>query len=240
MSDSNRLDGKRALITGGSRGIGAAIVERCRADGAETIFTYAGSAEAARALAERTGARAVQADSADRNAVKAVIEEAGPLDILVANAGRYIMGPAVELDPGDVDRLIDLNIRGPYHAAVDAARRMNRGGRIIVIGSANGDRMPVPGAAAYAMSKSALQGMVRGLARDFGDREITVNNVQPGPVDTDMNPADGPMAEAMHAMMAIKRHAHAHEVAALVAFLAGPDAAMITGAMLTIDGGFSA
>ena len=117
---------------------------------------------------------------------------------------------------------------------------MNDGGRIVIIGSVNADRMPFAGAAAYALSKSALQGMARGLARDFGDRGITVNVVQPGPVDTDMNPADGPMKDQMHGFMAIKRHAHPDEVAAMVAYLASPDAAMVTGAMHTIDGGFGA
>ena len=136
--------------------------------------------------------------------------------------------------------MIDVNIRGPYHAAVEAARRMRTGGRIIVIGSTNGDRVPFPGGAAYAMTKSAVQGMVRGLARDFGDRNITVNAIQPGPTDSDMNPANGPMAETLHGFMAIKRHAHASEIAEFVAFVAGPQGAMITGAMLTIDGGFSA
>lgn len=127
-----------------------------------------------------------------------------------------------------------------YHAAVEAARKMKSDGRIIIIGSVNGDRMPFEGGAAYALTKSAVQGMVRGLARDFGSKGITVNAVQPGPVDTDMNPANGPMAETMHSFMAIKRHIHADEVAALVAYLAGPESAMITGAMTTIDGGFGA
>lgn len=234
------LNSKKALVLGGSRGIGAAIVERLAAEGAETAFTYAGSKDAAVALAGRTGSVAVQVDSADRKAVAKVIAAEGPLDILVVNAGVAVFGDPLELDPDEVDRLIDVNVRGPYHAAVEAARQMPDGGRIIVIGSVNGDRMPFPGLAAYALSKSAVQGLVRGLARDLGPRSITVNNVQPGPVDTDMNPADGPMKEMMHSVMALKRHGKPSEIAGLVAFLAGPEAGYITGAQHTIDGGFGA
>jgi cyclic-di-GMP-binding biofilm dispersal mediator protein len=136
--------------------------------------------------------------------------------------------------------MIDVNVRGPYHAAVAGARKMTNGGRIIVIGSVNGDRMPFAGGAAYGMTKSAVQGMVRGLARDFGPLGITVNNVQPGPVNTDMNPADGPMKDMMHSYMAIKRHAEPAEIAGMVAYLAGPEAGIVTGAQHTIDGGFGA
>jgi len=234
------LKGKKALVLGGSRGIGAAIVERLAAEGAETVFTYAGSKDAAAALAARSGTRTVQADSADRAAVAKVIAAEGPLDILVINAGIAILGDPLEIDPGDVDRLIDVNVRGPYHAAVDAARRMPEGGRIIIIGSVNGDRVPFAGMTAYSLSKAAIQGLVRGLARDLGPRGITVNNVQPGPVDTDMNPADGPLKDTMHSVLAIKRHAQPAEIAGLVAFLAGPEAGYITGAQHTIDGGFGA
>ncbi len=150
------------------------------------------------------------------------------------------MGDPLTLDPDTVDRMFDVNVRAPYHAAVEAARRMPNDGRIVVIGSTNGDRMPFAGAAAYALTKSAMQGMVRGLARDFGARGITVNAIQPGPTDTDMNPAHGPMADTMHSFMAIKRHVHAAEIAELVAFVAGPHGAMITGSLQTIDGGFAA
>jgi len=234
------LTGKKALVLGGSRGIGAAIVERLATDGAATTFTYGGSKEAAEALAARSGTTAVQADSADRKAVAKLIADQGPLDILVVNAGVVAFGDPLELDPAEIDRLIDINVRGPYHASVEAARRMPDGGRIVIIGSVNGDRVPFAGVAAYALSKSAVQGLVRGLARDLGPRGITVNNVQPGPVDTDMNPADGPMKEMMHSVMALKRHGRPSEIAALVAFLAGPEAGYITGAQHTIDGGFGA
>jgi len=232
--------GKKALVLGGSRGIGAAIVERLTADGATTAFTYSGSKDAAEALAARSGAAAVQADSADREAVAEVIAGQGPLDILVINAGVAVMGDPLEIAPADVDRLIDVNVRGPYHAAVEAARTLPDGGRIIVIGSVNGDRVPFAGMTAYALSKSAIQGLVRGLARDLGHRGITVNNVQPGPVDTDMNPADGPLKDLVHPVMAIKRHAKPAEIAGLVAYLTGPEAGFVTGAQHTIDGGFGA
>ncbi len=234
------LSDKKALVLGGSRGIGAAIVERLTADGAKTTFTYGSSAEAAEALANKTGAQTLQADSADRNAVSQLIADQGPLDVLVVNAGIGVLGHSLELDPDDVDKMIDINVRGPYHAAVDAARQMPDGGRIVIIGSVNGDRMPFPGGAAYGMTKSAVQGMVRGLARDFGDRNITVNSVQPGPVNTDLNPEDGPMKDTMHSFMAIKRHAQPEEIAGMVAYLVGPEAAIVTGAQHTIDGGFGA
>ncbi|WP_179504926.1 MULTISPECIES: SDR family oxidoreductase [unclassified Sphingomonas] len=232
--------GKNVLILGGSRGIGAAIVRRFSAAGASVAFTYAGSHDAANAIAAETGAKAIQANSADRQALIATVSERGALDVLVVNAGTLVLGNPLDLDADDIDRMIDVNIRAPYHAAVEAARRMNDDGRIIVIGSVNGDRMPFAGGAAYAMTKAALQGMVRGLARDFGDRGITVNSIQPGPTDSDMNPAEGPMAAMMHGFMAIKRHARGDEIAELAAYLAGPHGAMITGSMQTIDGGFGA
>lgn len=232
--------GKSVLVLGGSRGIGAAIVRRFAAEGATVAFTYAGSKDAAEALAEESGASAHKADSAVRDEVVAAVRDAGPLDILVVNAGVAMMGDPLTLDPDAVDRLFDINVRAPYHASVEAGRHMRDNGRIIIMGSINGDRAPAPGFTPYALSKSALQGLARGLARDFGRRGITVNVVQPGPVDTDMNPADGPFAEQLRRSMAIGRYAHADEVAALVAFLASEDAAMITGSMQTIDGGLGA
>lgn len=234
------FSGKNILVVGGSRGIGAAIVRRFAVGGAKPAFTYAGSTDAAAALAKETGGKAIRTDSADRDALIQTVAAQGALDFIILNAGTLVIGDPLTLDPDEVDRMIAINVRAPYHAAVEAARKMRDNGRIIVIGSVNGDRMPFPGGAAYALTKSAVQGMVRGLARDFGDRGITVNSVQPGPVDSDMNPADGPMAEAMHGFMAIKRHAKTSEIAELVAFLAGPHGAMITGSMQTIDGGFGA
>ncbi|WP_117195572.1 SDR family oxidoreductase [Rhizobium terrae] len=232
--------GKSALVLGGSRGIGAAIVRRLTAEGAKVTFTYATSTEAAEKLARETGSAAVMADSADRDAVIRAVREQGPVEILVVNAGVGAWGDPLEHDPDVIDRLIRINVAAPYHASVEAARQMPNGGRIILIGSVNGDRMPFPGLAAYAMSKSALQGMARGLARDFGPREITVNVVQPGPTDTDLNPADGPTTDLQHAAMAIKRHGRSEDVAGMVAWLAGPEASFVTGAMHTIDGGFGA
>ncbi len=231
---------KAILVLGGSRGIGAAIVRRLAADGGHVTFTYAGSKDTAEALARETGAQAKLADSADRAVVTDVVGGCGALDILVVNAGLYVGGDPLALDPEAIDRLIDINIRAPYHAAVEGARMMRDGGRIIFIGSANADRTPFAGATAYGMSKAALQGLTRGLARDLGPRGITVNVVQPGPTDTAMNPADGPERDLMHSFMAIKRHATGREVAGMVAYLAGPETAMVTGAMHAIDGGFAA
>ncbi|MDF7649992.1 SDR family oxidoreductase [Pantoea sp. Acro-805] len=231
---------KSVLVLGGSRGIGAAIVRRFAAEDASVVFSYAGSRESAEQLANETGTKSVMADSADREAVIDLVRNAGPLDVLVVNAGVALFGDARELESDDIDRLFSININAPYHAAVEAARLMPEGGRIIVIGSVNGDRMPMAGGAAYAVSKSALQGLARGLARDFGPQGITVNIVQPGPVDTDMNPAEGPMKELMHSFMAIKRHGRPEEVAGMVTWLAGPEASFVTGAMHTIDGGFGA
>ncbi|KXG83885.1 SDR family oxidoreductase [Agrobacterium bohemicum] len=234
------FQGKSVLVLGGSRGIGAAIVRRFAAEGAVVTFTYAGSRDAADQLASETGSKAVLTDSANRDDVITRVRESGPLDILVVNAGIAIFGDALEQDPDAIDRLFQINIQAPYHASVEAARQMPDGGRIIVIGSVNGDRMPVPGMASYAVSKSALQGLARGLARDFGPRGITINVVQPGPVDTDANPENGPMKDLMHSFMAIKRHGRPEEVAGMVAWLAGPEAGFVTGAMHTIDGAFGA
>ena len=234
------FQGKSVLVLGGSRGIGAAIVRRFASDGASVVFTYAGSQAAADQLAAETGSAAVQTDSADRDAVIARVRGSGPLDILVVNSGFAILGDALEQDPDAIDRLFRVNVHAPYHASVEAARQMPEGGRIIVIGSVNGDRMPVPGMASYAVNKSALQGLARGLARDFGPRGITINIVQPGPIDTDANPEDSPMKDLMHSFMAIKRHGRPEEVAGMVAWLAGPEAGFVTGAMHTIDGAFGA
>lgn len=237
MSD---FQGKSVLVLGGSRGIGAAIVRRFASDGAKVVFTYNGSREAAEQLAADTGTSAVATDSSDRDAVIARVRDSGPLDILVVNAGIAVFGDALDIDPDEIDRLIRINVSTPYHASVEAARQMPEGGRIIVIGSVNGDRMPIPGMASYALSKSALQGMARGLARDFGPRGITVNIVHPGPTDTDMNPAEGAHADKQRAKLAVGHYGEAADIAAAVAYLAGAEAGFVTGAALAVDGGFAA
>jgi 3-oxoacyl-[acyl-carrier protein] reductase len=249
LSPQALLAGKAAFVTGGSRGIGAAIVRRLVKDGAAVAFTYASNEAAAKELAgsvEAAGGRvlALRVDSADAKALSAAIDQAartfGRLDILVNNAGVAIMGTIDQMSLEDFDRTLNVNVRAVFVATQAAVRHMGDGGRVITIGSTNAERMPWPGGAAYAMSKSALTGLTRGLARDLAPRGITINNVQPGPVDTDMNPADGPNAPAMHAAMALQRHGRPEEIAGMVAYLSGPEAAYVTGASLMIDGGFSA
>ncbi len=243
-SSSPVLAGKVAFVTGGSRGIGAAIVRRLVRDGAAVAFSYSSAAapadELVRSIQSEGGrALALKIDSADAAALTAGIDEAaralGKIDILVNNAGVYLPGT---LD--DFDKTLAVNVRAVFVAAKAAVRHMGQGGRIVNIGSTNAERMPWPGGAVYAMSKSALTGLVQGLSRDLGPRGITVNNVQPGPVNTDMNPVDGPHAAAMHGLMAVARHGHPDEIAGMVAYLAGPEAGFVTGASLNIDGGFAA
>ena len=234
------FSGYNVLVIGGSRGMGAAIVRHFAAAGANVRFTYAASRDAAERLARDTGAEAIQADAAVRDALILAVRDAGPTDILIYNAGLLVVGDPLALEPDDVDRMIDVNTRGAYHAAVEAARAMPDGGCILLIGSDVADSMPWPGLSAYAMTKASLQGLTRGLARDLGPRNITVNVVQPGPTDTDMNPADGPLSEGALGVMAIKRYGTVDEVASLVLYLAGPQARGISGSMHTIDGGFAA
>jgi 3-oxoacyl-[acyl-carrier protein] reductase len=243
------LRSKRALVTGGSRGIGAAIVLRLARDGADVALTYvskpdeaAKTVDAATALGVR--AVAIQADSADAAAVTSAVDRAakefGGLDVLVNNAGVAKLAPIDDFTLADFDRTYAINVRAVFVATQAAVKHMGDGGRVINIGSCNAERMPFAGGAAYAMSKAALVGLVKGLARDLGPRGITINNVQPGPVDTDMNPATGPFAESLKGLMALKRYSRPDEIAAMVAYLAGPEAGFVTGASLTIDGGFTA
>jgi len=249
MTHPTNLTGKVALVQGGSRGIGAAIVKRLAEQGAAVAFTYVSSDDKARALQDSitaTGAKAlaIKADSASeqaiRDAVSKTVETFGSIDILVNNAGVLAIAPLEEFSLEDFDRTLAINVRSVFIASQEAARHMKDGGRIINIGSTNADRMPFAGGGVYAMSKSALVGLTKGLARDLGPRGITINNVQPGPVDTDMNPADGDFAESLIGLMAVPRYGKSEEIAAMVAYLAGPEAGYVTGASLTIDGGFGA
>jgi 3-oxoacyl-[acyl-carrier protein] reductase len=249
MTHPTNLTGKVVLVQGGSRGIGAAIVKRLAEQGAAVAFTFVSSDAKARELQDSitsTGGKAlaIKADSASaddiRRAVRTTAETFNGLDILVNNAGVLAIAPLDEFSLKDFDRTLAINVRSVFIASQEAARHMKEGGRIINIGSTNADRMPFGGGGPYAMSKSALVGLTKGLARDLGPRGITVNNVQPGPVDTDMNPADSDFAESLMALMAIGRYGKADEIAGFVAYLAGPEAGYITGASLTIDGGFGA
>nr|WP_314576759.1 3-oxoacyl-ACP reductase family protein [uncultured Pseudomonas sp.] len=243
------LHGKVALVQGGSRGIGEAIVRRLSAAGASVAFTYVNSAQKAETIvtslkSEGRNALAIKADAASEAQIKDAVRETvaafGALDILVNNSGILLLGPLQEFTVEDFDRTLAVNVRSVFIASQAAARHMKHGGRIINIGSVNADRVPFPGGSAYAMSKSALVGLTKGLARDLGPLGITVNNVQPGPVDTDMNPASGEFARSLLEIMAVDRYGTADEVAALVLHVAGPEAGYITGASLMIDGGFSA
>jgi len=249
MQVDQLLTGKVALVQGGSRGIGEAIVRRLAAQGASVAFTYVNSEEKAQALAATLNqnggkALAIRADAASEAQINAAVnhtvEAFGGLDILVNNSGVLLLGPVDEISLEDFDRTLAINVRSVFIASQAAARHMKAGGRIINIGSVNADRVPFAGGSVYAMSKSALVGLVKGMARDLGPRGITVNNVQPGPIDTDMNPASGDFAESLLKLMALDRYGRVEEVAALVAHIAGPEAGYITGASLTIDGGFGA
>ncbi|MGE7136465.1 3-oxoacyl-ACP reductase family protein [Luteibacter sp. NPDC031894] len=249
MNNLNSIQGKTALVLGGSRGIGAAVARRLAAGGASVAITYVQGAEAAKAVVDDIGkaggrAIAIQADSANEaaieNAVAQTKEAFGSFDILVNNAGVLAVAPIEEFTTEDLDRTLAVNVRAAVIASRAAARVMGQGGRIIHIGSTNAERMPFAGGAVYAMSKSALQGLTQGLARDLGPKGITVNVVQPGPVDTDMNPANGPKAEFLLPLIATGRYGRPEEVASFVAYLAGPEAAYISGASLMIDGGFAA
>jgi NAD(P)-dependent dehydrogenase (short-subunit alcohol dehydrogenase family) len=245
----NRLGGHVALITGGSRGIGAAVAARLAEEGADVVLTYDRSARRAAEVVEqiKAGGRralAIRADSADPEAVTGAVDEAaaafGRLDILVNNAGVFLVGPVEDLGPAEIERTLAVNVRAPFVASRAAVRHMGRGGRIISIGSNVGERAVFPGLALYSMSKTALVGMTRGLARELGPRGVTVNLVHPGPTDTDANPADGPDAQAITGFTALGRYAQASEIAGTVAHLASADGGYITGASIHVDGGFTA
>ena len=246
---NRKLEGKIALITGGSRGIGAAIAKRLAADGANVAITYTKGADAAASVVkeiERAGRKAIaiQADAADAEAVKAAVDKTvatlGRLDVLVNNAGTAIPKKFDETTLEEMDRMIDINIRGAFVATQAALKHMKDGGRIIMIGSCVGERMMTPGLVPYSATKGAIKMFSQGLSREVGPRGITVNNIQPGPIDTELNPAAGEWAVPQKAATALNRYGSVDDVAALVAFVAGPESSYITGANLTVDGGTNA
>jgi 3-oxoacyl-[acyl-carrier protein] reductase len=245
----SKLTNKVALVTGGSRGIGAAIAKRLAADGASVAITYAKDTSAASAVVktiERDGGKAVaiQADAADAEAVKGAVEKTvstfGGLDVLVNNAGTAFPKKFEDTTLEEMNRVIDINVRGVFVATQAALKHLNDGGRIINIGSAVGERVQTPGLVPYSATKGAVKIFTQGLSREVGSRRITVNNVQPGPIDTDLNPATGDWAVPQKAATALNRYGHVDEIAALVAFVAGPESSYITGANLTVDGGMNA
>jgi 3-oxoacyl-[acyl-carrier protein] reductase len=243
------LSGKTALVTGASRGIGAAIARRLAADGANVAITYTKGADAAAKMVndiERAGGKAIaiQADATNAKAVEAAVGKTvatfGGLDVLVNNAGTAIPKPFEETTLEEMDRVIDINLRGVFIATQAALSQMRDGGRIITIGSCVGERMMTPGLVTYAATKGAVKMFTQGLSREVSARRITVNNIQPGPIDTDLNPATGDWAAPQIALTALKRYGTAQDIAAVVAFVAGPEAGYITGASLTVDGGTNA
>ena len=246
---NRKLEGKIALITGGSRGIGAAIAKRLATDGAKVAITYTRGADAAASVVkeiERGGGKAIaiQADATDAEAGKAAVEKTvatfGGLDVLVNNAGTAIPKTFEETTLEEMDRLLNINVRGVFIATQAALKHMKRGGRIVMIGSAVGERVLTPGLVPYSATKGAVKIFTQALSREVGGRGITVNNVQPGPIDTDLNPATGEWAVPQKAATALDRYGHVDEIAAVVAFVAGPESSYITGANLTVDGGMNA
>ncbi|MEU6929641.1 SDR family oxidoreductase [Streptomyces sp. NPDC046385] len=243
------MSGKAVLVTGGSRGVGAATAVRFAREGADVAFTYVQGEEPAREVAARVEAAggkalALRADAASAGDAAGAVEWAadalGRLDVLVNNVGVGVLGPLESLTLADVDRVLAVNVRAAFLASQAAAARMERGGRIVTVGTCMTQRVPGPGGTLYATSKAALVGLTKALARELGDRGITANIVHPGPTDTDMNPADGPYAESQSRLTALGRFGTAEEVAAMVTFLAGPDAAYVTGAEFSVDGGHAA
>lgn len=243
------LEGKRALVTGGSRGIGAAIASVLAANGADVAFTYQRAAEKAQDVVkaiEAAGRRAVaiQADSADPKAIARSVEEAvaalGGIDILVNSAAIGHSGMIADIDLSEYQRVMDINVRAPVLFAKAVIPHLAQGGRIITIGSALGERVPFPGITTYAMSKAALTSFTRGLSRELGPKGITVNLIQPGATNTDSNPADGAAADFQRSLTSLGRYAEPREIGNAVAYLASPAAGIITGAILTIDGGATA
>jgi 3-oxoacyl-[acyl-carrier protein] reductase len=245
----NELVGKAALVTGGSRGIGAAVARRLASGGASVALTYVREADKAQMVAKEIdadGGRAlvIKADNSDAGSVRAAVdqtvEEFGRLDILVNNAGIFTGGPLEEMSLEQVDRTWTVDVRAVFVASQAAARHMSEGGRIITIGSAFAERVPLPGTTVYAMSKAALTGLTKGLARELGPRGITATVVHGGLIDTDMNPADAPTAEIFGRVTALGHYGSPDDIAAAVAYLAGEGGRYVTGTAVTVDGGFAA
>ncbi|NUU38301.1 SDR family NAD(P)-dependent oxidoreductase [Pseudomonas sp. C2B4] len=249
MTSHLPLAGKTALVTGGSRSIGAAIAKRLAADGANVVLTFSASPAKAFAVVqgiEAAGGRAlaIAADAGDpvavRGAVTRTLEAFGSLDILVNNAGIALGGPIEDISFDDYQRMIAVNVTGVFVATQEAARTMKAGGRIIHIGSSMTHYAAFPTASLYTLTKGAIAGFNRSLARDLGPKGITVNTVHPGPTDTDMNPDGGPVSEIVGPGIAIGRYGKPEDIASVVAFLASPDAAFVTAADIIADGGFTA
>ncbi len=247
--NSERLAGRVAVVTGGSRGIGAAIAKRLAADGASVAISYSASPEAAEKIVaeiEAQGGRslAIKADAADAGQVQTLIaltvKQFGRLDILVNNAGVFIAKPVTDVTDADYDQVFNVNVRAVFTAVREAAKHMGEGGRVITIGSVNGERISYVGGALYGASKFAVKGFTKGWARELAPKGITVNVVQPGPIDTDMNPAAGEFAGYMAPLTALGRYGKPAEVAEVVAFLAGPESSYVTGAAINVDGGIEA
>jgi 3-oxoacyl-[acyl-carrier protein] reductase len=245
---TSSLTGRRALVTGGSRGIGAEIVRRLAADGAAVAFTYGASAVEAEKLVAEVGeaggtAVAIQADSADAEQVTRSVDETvaqlGGLDILVNNAGVAYVGDAESFPLEQFDRLVAVNVRAVFVAVQRALAHLGEGGRIINIGSVNADRVPVAGLSVYAMTKGAVKSLTLGLARELGPRGITVNNIQPGPIATDMNPEEGEFADWARPLTSLGRYGQTSDIASAVSYLAGPEASYVTGANWNVDGGIT-
>ncbi|WP_397448589.1 3-oxoacyl-ACP reductase family protein [Pseudomonas sp. NA-150] len=244
-----RFANKIALVTGGSRGIGAAIVRRLAQEGAAVAFTYAASTTKADALvasiqAEGGRALAIKADSKSASdierAVATTVEQFGALNILVNNAGILGLGSVDDFSLEAFDEMYAVNVRAAFVAAKACSRVMTRGDRIIAIGSVTAERSGFPGSSAYSMTKAAMVGMIRGLALDFASRGITVNNIQPGPVATDMNPEDSPYMDKILGLLPVGRLGMPEEIASMAAYLASDEASFVTGSSLTIDGGYLA
>jgi 3-oxoacyl-[acyl-carrier protein] reductase len=245
----NKLEGKIAIITGGSRGIGAAIAKRLAADSAKVAITYTKGADAAASVVEeieRDGRKAIaiQADAADAEAVRAGVEKTvamfGRLDVLVNNPGTAIPKTFEETTLEEMDRVLDINVRGVFIATQAALKHMKSGGRIIMIGSCLGERVVTPGLVPYSATKGTVKIFTQALSRELGSRGITVNNIHPGPIDTELNPATSEWAVPQKAATALDRFGHVDEVAAMVSFVAGPESSYISGANLTVDGGTNA